>query len=118
MFFKKRKPKIKATEITGSNFNEIIQNTDLPVVIDFWAGWCGPCKVMGPIIDELAREYEGKAILGKVNTEVERKLAAHFQIQSIPTFLFIKNGKLYHKQSGMIPKPNLEEMIEKMAEME
>ena len=94
-------------EITSQNFNEIIAQ-DKPVVLDFWATWCGPCKKIAPLIEELAAEYEGKAIIGKVNVEDEDDLATQFGIRNIPTVLFIKNGNVVDKQVGACPKSELE----------
>lgn len=86
--------------------------SDKPVLIDFWAAWCGPCKVLGPIVDELSGEYEGKAIIGKINTEQQQRLAATFQIKSIPTLLVFKEGKMVERFTGVVPKPNLEEILD------
>ena len=110
MFFKK-KPKYKAKEITDSTFNELIE-TDKGILIDFYASWCGPCKILGPIIDELAEENEGRVEIVKVNTETNPKLSSFFKIKSIPAIAFLKDKKVIEMRSGMIPKPNLQEMIE------
>ena len=113
MFWRKkdRKPKPKAIDITEVNFKETVMQSDKPVLLDFWASWCGPCKVMGPIVDELSGEYEGKAVIGKVNTEVAPRLAGSFQIRSIPTLVIMQNGKVVERYSGVVPKPNLEEIL-------
>ena len=97
-------------EITSQNFNEIIAQ-DKPVVLDFWATWCGPCKKIAALIEELAAEYEGKAIIGKVNVEDEDDLATQFGIRNIPTVLFIKNGNVVDKQVGACPKSELENKL-------
>lgn len=97
-------------EITSQNFNEIIAQ-DKPVVLDFWATWCGPCKKIAPLIEELAAEYEGKAIIGKVNVEDEDDLTTQFGIRNIPTVLFIKNGNVVDKQVGACPKSELENKL-------
>ena len=97
-------------EITSQNFNEIIAQ-DKPVVLDFWATWCGPCKKIAPLIEELAAEYEGKAIIGKVNVEDEDDLATQFGIRNIPTVLFIKNGNVVDKQVGAFPQSELENKL-------
>ena len=101
----------KPVEITASNFEEII-NSDKPVLVDFWAEWCGPCKMIGPLVEELANEFEGKAIIGKVDVDTNPEVSAKFGIRSIPTLLVFKGGKIVDKQVGAVPKSVLSEKIE------
>lgn len=109
MFWNK-KEKYKAPQVTDDTFLDLIE-TDQGILIDFYAEWCGPCKVLSPIIDELAKEYEGKAKIVKVNTEHNPKLSNHFKVKSIPTLAFVKDKKLIEVINGLVPKPNLQEMI-------
>ncbi len=111
MFWKK-KPKYQTTYVTDDTYNELVMESKVPVLLDFYADWCGPCKIVGPIIDELAEEYAGKALVAKVNTEVNPKLSQHFKIKSIPTLLFITKGQLVERFAGLVPKPNLEEILD------
>ncbi|MDR2027819.1 MAG: thioredoxin [Prevotellaceae bacterium] len=93
-----------ALEVNRANYDEVI-NSEKPVVLDFWATWCGPCRLIAPYIDEIAREYEGKAIVGKVNIEDDNDdLANRYGVKNIPTVLFIKDGKVLDKQVGAAGK--------------
>lgn len=94
-------------EITSQNFNELMAQSK-PVVVDFWATWCGPCKKIAPLVEELAAEYEGQAIIGKVNVEDEDELVGQFGIRNIPTILFFKDGAVVDKVVGAVPKSELE----------
>lgn len=101
----------KALEITDANFEEVI-NTDQPVLVDFWAEWCGPCKMIGPVVEELAEDFDGKAVIGKVNVDENPETAAKFGIRSIPTLLILKGGEIVDKQVGAVPKNVLSQKIE------
>ena len=100
-----------ALEITDNNYKELLAE-GTPVVIDFWAPWCGPCKMVAPIIEELAAEYEGKVIIGKCDVDENSDMPAEFGIRNIPTVLFFKEGKLVDKQVGSAPKPTYVSKIE------
>ena len=98
-------------EITKDNFEEVVLKNDLPVLVDFWATWCGPCKMIGPIVEELSEELAGKAVFGKLNVDNQPELAMQFQVMSIPTLLLFKNGEIVNKKVGFMPKEKLIEML-------
>lgn len=99
-------------KFTDANFQEEALESNIPVIVDFYADWCGPCKMMAPIIDQLATEYEGKIKIGKVNTDENRAIASKYNIMSIPTILFIKDGEVVETTVGALPKQALEQKIE------
>ncbi|MGP1363235.1 MAG: thioredoxin [Bacteroides sp.] len=103
-----------AVEVTDANYAELVTASDKPVMLDFWATWCGPCRMVGPFVEELAKEFEGKAFVGKVNVDDNPTLAAKFGIRNIPTILFIKNGEIVDKQVGAATKSALAEKLQKL----
>jgi thioredoxin 1 len=100
----------KTIELTDANFDQII-TSDKPVLVDFWAEWCGPCKMIGPVVEELAGDYEGKAVVGKLNVDENPQTAAKFGIRSIPTLLVFKGGQIVDKQVGAVPKSVLAQKL-------
>lgn len=102
-----------AFEITDSNFETEVLNNEKVTLIDFWAEWCGPCRAIGPIVEELAKEYDGKALIGKVNVDENPEITVKYGIRNIPTILFIKKGEIVDKQVGAVPKSMLEEKLKK-----
>jgi len=93
-----------ALEITDANFEEVVLNSDKPVLVDFWAEWCGPCRMVGPVVEEISNDYEGKAVVGKVNVDHNPGVSAKYGIRNIPTVLFFKGGEVVDKQVGAAPK--------------
>ena len=93
-----------ALEFTDSNFEALALKSDKPVIVDFWAEWCGPCKMIGPAVEEIAKEYDGKAVVGKLNVDENPQVASKYGIRSIPTILYIKNGEVVDKQVGAVAK--------------
>jgi thioredoxin 1 len=107
-----KKSNIMALEFTDTNFDELVLKSDKPVIVDFWAVWCGPCRMVGPIVEEIGKEYEGKAIVGKVDVDNNPQTAGKFGIRNIPTLLFFKNGEIVDKQVGAVPKQVLVKKLE------
>ena len=101
-----------ALEITDASFDEVVLKSDKPVLVDFWAAWCGPCRMVGPIIEEIATEYEGKAVVGKVDVDANQEFAAKYGVRNIPTVLLFKNGEVVDKQVGVAPKSTYTQKID------
>lgn len=97
--------------ITKDNFENEVLKSQTPVLLDFWATWCGPCRMLSPVIEEIANDFDGKAKIGKVNVDEEPELAAAFGISSIPTVVVIKNGKAVNSSVGFMPKSKIEDML-------
>ena len=101
-----------ALEFTEANFDELAMNSDKAVMVDFWAEWCGPCRMGGPHVDALSTEYDGKAVVGKVNVDHNPSIAAKFGVRNIPTIIFLKNGEVVDKVVGAQSKESLAEKLE------
>ena len=101
-----------AQQVNDSNFEEIVLNSDKPVLVDFWAEWCGPCRAIGPIIEELSKEYRGKVVVVKLNTDENSVTTTNYGIRSIPTLLFFKNGKVVDKLIGAVPKSTIKAKLD------
>ncbi|MCJ7723710.1 MAG: thioredoxin [Anaerolineales bacterium] len=103
--------------VTDAAFEKTVLRSSLPVVVDFWAPWCSPCKVVAPILDKLAKEYNGKMLIAKVNTDENPEWATKYEVQGIPTMLFISGGKIIHRQVGALPERMLRDAITEFLEV-
>ena len=101
-----------AVEITDSNFKEVVLDSDKAVLVDFWATWCGPCRMIAPVIDELHAELEGRAVIGKVDVDSNSETSANYGVRNIPTLLIFKNGEVVDKLVGSVPKDQILEKLE------
>jgi len=102
--------------VTDVEFEEMVINSEVPVIVDFWAPWCGPCKMVAPLLDKIASEFEGKLIVAKVNTDENFEWATKYGIQGIPTMLFLKDGQVVKLQVGAVPENSLREMVDELLE--
>ena len=101
-------------ELNEQNFEEIVLKADLPVAVDFSAEWCPPCKILGPVVEEVAREYEGKAVVGQIDVDQAQNLARQYRVLSIPTVIFFKDGQVVETSTGAVPKQNLTEILDRL----
>lgn len=101
-----------ALEFTDANFEELVLNSENPVLVDFWAEWCGPCRMVGPIVQEIGQDYDGKVVVGKLDVDSNPGVSAKFGIRNIPTILFFKGGQVVDKQVGAVPKQVLVNKLE------
>ena len=102
-----------AIEVNDSNFKSEVTDSEMPVLVDFWAPWCGPCKMIAPVLEELAKEYDGKVKIVKLNVDDSPNTASEFGIRSIPTLLLFKNGKVFEQTVGAQSKENLKQLVDK-----
>jgi thioredoxin 1 len=93
-----------ALEVTDATFDEVVLKSDKPVLVDFWAAWCGPCRMLAPIVEDLSKEFEGKAVITKVDIDANQEFAAKYGVRNIPTVLIFKDGEVAEKQVGVAPK--------------
>ncbi len=101
-----------ALEITDASFDEVVLKSDKPVLVDFWAAWCGPCRMLGPIVEELGKDYGDKVVIGKVDVDSNQKYAAQYGVRNIPTVLIFKGGEVVDKQVGVAPKKTYSDKID------
>jgi thioredoxin 1 len=102
------------TNVTNDTFDSVVVEAKTPVLVDFWATWCGPCKIIAPVVEELAKEYEGKVTFAKVNTDENADLASRFNIRGIPTLMFFKEGKMVDQVVGAVPKAQLKSKLDSL----
>ena len=100
-----------ALEITDDNFEEVVLNSDKPVLVDFWAAWCGPCRMVGPVIEEISGEYDGKAVVGKLDVDAHQRFAAKYGVRNIPTVILFKDGEIVNRQVGVSRKKSTQKLL-------
>jgi len=103
--------------VNDAAFEKTVLQSSIPVIVDFWAPWCGPCKTVAPILDKFAKEYEGKLLIAKVNTDENQEWASKYGVQGIPTMLFVSNGKIIHRQVGTVPESQMRETLKQFLEV-
>ncbi|MEB3005331.1 thioredoxin [Capnocytophaga sp. G2] len=103
-----------ALQITDASFDEVVLKSDKPVLVDFWATWCGPCRMLGPVIEEVAKEYEGKVVVGKIDVDSNQEFAAKYGVRNIPTVLVFKNGEVVGRQVGVAPKKTYTDALDSL----
>jgi thioredoxin 1 len=103
--------------VTDAEFEKTVLQSKLPVIVDFWAPWCGPCRMVAPILDKIAKEYENKVVVAKVNTDENSEWAMKYGVQGNPTMLFVSNGKVLHKQVGALPEPVLRDVLKQFLDV-
>lgn len=102
--------------VTDTEFEATVLKNELPVIVDFWAPWCGPCRMVAPVLDKLAVEYDGKVVIAKVNTDENQQWAGQYRVRGIPTMLFINGGQVVHQQVGALPEPMLRQAVDQFLE--
>ncbi len=103
--------------VTDATFEQMVLKSDVPVIVDFWAPWCNPCKMIAPVLEKMAKEQAGKMVVAKVNTDENPEWAGKYGVQGIPTLLLVANGKIVHRQTGALPEPILKDMIMQFLEV-
>jgi len=103
--------------VTDAAFEKTVLQSTVPTIVDFWAPWCGPCRMVAPVLEKLAKEYAGKLVVAKVNTDDNPEWAQRYNVQGIPTMLFVANGKIIHRQIGALPEPMLRDVVAQFMEV-
>lgn len=101
----------RPVHVSDAEFKDTVLGSSIPAIVDFWAPWCGPCRMVAPVLDKLAKEYSGKLLVAKVNTDENPEWAQKYNVQGIPTMLFVSKGKVIHRQVGALPEPILRDVV-------